>query len=304
VDGAFVRGLRAGDEAGFGSVVGRALEAGDLEASADPRAEWTTRFAFREPDQSAVAEAGGRIVGFILPESKALVVEPAYRRRGIGVALVEAGLAIERALGHDALILGVLPGDEEGRSFLARTGFRYHSTVWDLELDPDAAMAEPVWAQGLRARCLDSTRDIGPWVALFNAAFAEHATPVQLDLERTVAEWDAWPTRDEDIALVEDGDGRLVGFCATEPLRLAGGGVETRAEIWTVGVHPDRQGQGIGRQLLRWGVAHLRGLGARTVALSVNDRNAGALRLYESEGFRRTSTRERWARLVAPAPDP
>ena len=37
------------------------------------------------------------------------------------------------------------------------------------------------------------------------------------------------------------------------------------------------------------------------MTLSVNGRNAGALGLYESEGFHRTSTRERWARPVASA---
>jgi ribosomal protein S18 acetylase RimI-like enzyme len=77
--------------------------------------------------------------------------------------------------------------------------------------------------------------------------------------------------------------------------------VESRAEIWSVGVRPDLQGRGYGRQLLRWGVGHLRGLGVETVNLSVNGRNAGALGLYESEGFHRTSTRDRWARPVTAA---
>ena len=92
--------------------------------------------------------------------------------------------------------------------------------------------------------------------------------------------------------------GELIGFSATEPKRREDGGVEPRAEIWTIGVRPDRQGAGLGRQLLRWGVAHLRELGVETVTLSVNGRNPRALGLYESEGFVRTSTRERWARPV------
>ncbi len=99
-----------------------------------------------------------------------------------------------------------------------------------------------------------------------------------------------------------DATGRLVGFCASEPRRLADGGVEPRAEIWTVGVHPDLQGRGLGRALLRWGIHHLRGLGVQVVNLSVNGRNPRALGLYEAEGFHRTATRERWARPV-PGPD-
>ena len=68
-----------------------------------------------------------------------------------------------------------------------------------------------------------------------------------------------------------------------------------------MGVRPGLQGRGHGRQLLRWGVEHLRATGVETVTLSVNGRNPRALGLYEAEGFHRTSTRERWARPVPPA---
>ena len=50
--------------------------------------------------------------------------------------------------------------------------------------------------------------------------------------------------------------------------------------------------------LLAWAVAYLRGLGAGDVWLGVNERNDGALRLYESAGFERRTTRERWARTA------
>ena len=115
------------------------------------------------------------------------------------------------------------------------------------------------------------------------------------------ANQDDAPFRDEDLLLLEGPSGELDGFCATEPRRLPDGGVEARGEIWTVGVLPGRQGHGYGRQLLRWGVAHLREVGVETVTLSVNGRNPRALGLYESEGFRRTTTRDRWAKPVLAA---
>ena len=46
---------------------------------------------------------------------------------------------------------------------------------------------------------------------------------------------------------------------------------------------------------------HLREVGVETVTLSVNGRNPRALGLYESEGFRRTTTRDRWAKPVLAA---
>jgi mycothiol synthase len=194
--------------------------------------------------------------------------------------------------------MGVMPGDAAGLAFLRATGFAFHSTLWDLDLPAGVGVEPPAWPPGVRVRLLDPDRDIRAWAELFNAAFADHATPLQLDLERVEEGWATWPFRAEDLLLAEDGSGALVGFCATEPRRRPDGSAEPRAEIWTIGVRPDAQGRGLGRRLLRWGVHHLRAAGAETVALSVNGRNANALGLYESEGFVRVSTRDRWARPV------
>ena len=49
------------------------------------------------------------------------------------------------------------------------------------------------------------------------------------------------------------------------------------------------------------GVARLRDVGVPAISLSVNGRNESALGLYESEGFVRVRTRDRWARPVADA---
>ena len=97
------------------------------------------------------------------------------------------------------------------------------------------------------------------------------------------------------ILVEEAATGELVGFCATDPGRRDGR-VADHGEIWAVGVRPDRQGRGLGRQLVRAGVERLRAIGVPNVSLSVNGRNEGALGLYESEGFVRSRTRDRWSR--------
>ena len=96
----------------------------------------------------------------------------------------------------------------------------------------------------------------------------------------------------------EAADGVLLGFCSTDPARRPDGASAVRGEIWTIGVRTGEQGQGLGRQLLHWGVRHLRDQGVETVTLAVNGTNARALHLYESEGFVRTTTRDRWARPI------
>jgi [ribosomal protein S18]-alanine N-acetyltransferase len=57
------------------------------------------------------------------------------------------------------------------------------------------------------------------------------------------------------------------------------------AHILSIAVHPDAQGMGLGRELLRRGMSYLEHRGARRVRLEVRPDNTGALRLYESHGF-------------------
>lgn len=300
MDGLTVRPLSPEADAGaFTALVGRANAAGELRASADPHGDWTLRYALRDPDEVAVAQVDGALVGFVLPGPKVTVVEPAWRRRGIGRALVDAAAAIETRQGNDAVIMGVLPDDEGSSAFLAATGFAYHSTVWDLDMAPGVSVPMPAWPDGVRARPIDGSRDLPAWVELFNEAFATHPTPLQMRLESTVADWGKpFPEREEDIVLAEAADGTLLGFCCADPARRPGGAPAPRGEIWTIGVRTGEQGRGLGRQLLRWGVRHLRDQGVETATLAVNGTNARALRLYESEGFVRTTTRDRWARPI------
>ena len=111
-----------------------------------------------------------------------------------------------------------MPGEPVGHAFLEATGFAYHSTVWDLDLPPDRPVGAPEWPAGLVARPFGGTDDVETWVSVFNAAFADHATPLQLD-PAFIAAGLADPDNDDgDVILVEEAaTGELVGFCATDP---------------------------------------------------------------------------------------
>lgn len=63
------------------------------------------------------------------------------------------------------------------------------------------------------------------------------------------------------------------------------------AHIPRLAVHPQRQGQGIGRFLLDQALAHCQTFGARTVRLNTQASNATSLALYEGMGFRPTGPR-------------
>ena len=137
------------------------------------------------------------------------------------------------------------------------------------------------------------------WVALFNAAFADHPTPLQLD-PKFVAAGTRRPgpaTTATSILVEEVATGELVGFCAADVGAARRRVSPTTARSGSIGVRPDRQGRGLGRQLVRAGVERAAGdRRPERSRLSVNGRNESALGLYESEGFVRSRTRDRWAR--------
>jgi mycothiol synthase len=295
-----IRRLTADDVPRLAGPVERARAAGEFKASSDADAQFFLKSVALDPRIVTAAFDDAELVGFISSEFKVIVVEPEHRRRGIGRELVERAIDAERERGRPDVLIGVLADDRPGHAFLRATGFGRHSVLWDLNLPEDAEVAAPAWPAKLIARPFDRTHDVRPWIALFNAAFADHATPLQLDESFITAGLDDPDLADADTLLVEDPDGPdggLVAFCAAAPMRRAGV-VQPHGEIWTIGVRPDRQGTGLGRQLLRWGVGYLRGLGVARISLSVNARNDRALGLYESEGFVRAATRERWARPV------
>ena len=299
-----LRLLTAADTAALSAEIARAVEAGDMLASSDPVGSFVMKSFALDPGQFCGAFDGDALVGFASPEFKIAVVRPDRRRQGIGRALVDFADGIVRGKGRPEQLQGVLPGEPVGHAFLEATGFTYHSTVWDLDLPPDRQVGPPEWPAGLVGRPFGGTADVETWVRVFNAAFADHATPLQLDAGFVSAGLADPDTDDGDVILVEEAaTGELVGFCATDPGRHEGH-VSDHGEIWAVGVLPDRQGRGIGRQLVRAGVERLRAIGVPNVSLSVNGRNEGALGLYESEGFVRSRTRDRWSRPTAAGPEP
>jgi len=67
--------------------------------------------------------------------------------------------------------------------------------------------------------------------------------------------------------------------------REVGSHLASEARIFSVAVHPDYQGQGLGSSLTSAGMAYLRGQGATKVRLEVRPSNAAAIRVYMKLGF-------------------
>jgi ribosomal-protein-alanine N-acetyltransferase len=78
-------------------------------------------------------------------------------------------------------------------------------------------------------------------------------------------------------------------------LAVLAGPPSAEAEVHTLGVHPDRQGAGVGRQLLAGLLGRADELRA-TVFLEVRTDNEPALALYRSVGFEQVGLRRNYYR--------
>ncbi|HEY1974747.1 MAG TPA: ribosomal protein S18-alanine N-acetyltransferase [Pseudonocardia sp.] len=108
--------------------------------------------------------------------------------------------------------------------------------------------------------------------------------------------WSAQAFRDELLMghfyLAARHGGELIGYGG---LALIGGPPDAESEIHTIGVHPDRQGRGIGRRLLSGLLTRADELTA-SVFLEVRTDNEPALALYRSEGFEQLGLRRNYYR--------
>ena len=86
--------------------------------------------------------------------------------------------------------------------------------------------------------------------------------------------------------------GRVVGNLSL----LAVEGEPRRWVIANVAVHPDERRRGIGRALVQAAIELTRQRQAEAIVLQVDRSNQGARNLYQSLGFRVTSTRTNWVR--------
>ncbi|MCL2453884.1 MAG: mycothiol synthase [Micrococcales bacterium] len=233
-----------------------------------------------------------------------VVVDPGWRRRRIGSALLDK--ALETAGGTvEVWAHGDLPA---ARALLATVGARPVRELWVMGRDlghvagsegsprgtsGDAA-ALPT---GVVLRSFRVGVDEAAWLAVNARAFADHPEQGRITLSDLRArEREPWFSADG--FLLASLDERLLGSVWTKvhaPGAMGAGGV---GEIYVLGIDPDAQGMGLGRALTEAGLAHLARLGVSRAALFVDAGNTVAVATYRAAGFTRETVHTRY-RLTA-----
>jgi mycothiol synthase len=156
---------------------------------------------------------------------------------------------------------------------------------------PLGSVDKPHWPPGIVVRTFDgSDRALEDFNDAYNRSFTSHYHYVRSSLEDTRAVTTQRHFRPDGLALAYRGH-ECVGFCRNARYGDPG-------EVALIGTVPEARGIGLGRALLRWGVAWLQDDFAKPVYLMVDGENESALRLYRSEGFQVALTRLHWSRAI------
>lgn len=229
-----------------------------------------------------------------------LVIDPAHRRRGLGLALARAAVAEASPLPVRIWAHGDLPA---AARLAARAGFTRVRALYQMRRSLRAPVPEPRLPEGITLRAFVPGGDEDEWLAVNAAAFASH--PEQGAWTRAELEHrEAQPWFDPAGFFLAMRDGRLAGFHWTKvhgQRQAAGDGLDGRTgEVYVVGVHPREQGTGLGRALTLAGLAYLRAQDIPEVMLYVDGDNTAAIRLYESLGFGHASADVMYEHVTGP----
>jgi mycothiol synthase len=247
---------------------------------------------YRVDENLFLAEADGVIVGFIsvLPElgiGRAVLdyaVSPSYELKALFPELIKPALKRAGELGAGAAHLGIPSLETEPAEVLSDLGFRPVRRFCDMRLnisDIDLNDADRLdWElryfkdgdeallSDIQNRCFAGTWGYNPNTVT--------DTAWQLKVRNNCP---------EDVILALD-KGEVIGYCWTESEcgREPSTG-EPKGCIYMLGVDSRYRARGLGRQLLRMGLLHLKKQGRELIEITVDTQNVAAITLYRSLGF-------------------
>jgi mycothiol synthase len=284
--GASVRPFEAADEAALRRIMAASLEFDAFPGFTPWELDREADSIVGEPANVAVAVEAGVVRGYVSARHEDLTVDPPWRRRGLGRRLFAAALEMAARDGWDELRLCV-PSTGPARAFASAMGMAYRSSMWRMGLEAEAPLPPASLPPGMTARPFGDWLPLPRYVELLNATFAEHPGNVSWTLGQ-VQYVHARPGFDPSGILVVTAAAapdEPVAFVRAAMCPPEGDDPVPVGEVGLVGVMPEWRGRGLGRELLRWGVAWLRSRGAGRVVLSVEAQNERALGLYVRSGF-------------------
>ncbi|HET6261920.1 MAG TPA: GNAT family N-acetyltransferase [Chloroflexia bacterium] len=293
---------------------------GDLDDDFATVAGWRTNLSHPETvvtrDVRIWEDDSGRMIGFgrmwfpkpgeepVTDAYFFLRVHPEVRDQGLEEEMLEWAegqvrqVAQER--GHKALLrAGLSDGVPEYMAYrqdvLKRNGFEPVRYWFKMARDLNEPIPEPVLPEGYTLRHTEGPSEAAPWVEMFNLSFIDHWNHHDESAESHAHWLSTNPNyvKERDLVAIAP-DGTWAAFCFSM-IYPEDNEARGRKEGWIdiLGTRRGYRKMGLGTAMLLAGMRTLKEGGMDTAVLGVDAENpSGALRLYESVGFKqvRSST--------------
>ena len=274
--------------------------------SSQALAECLDRPNFSPEEDLFVVEKDEKIIGYIslTPEldiGRVLLdclVHPRYRRKGAATKLFSRALQRAEELGAKVAQISIPEAHLAAKSLASTLGFKFIRRFLELKLQFYNIHLPDFNHVAFVIRKLTSGEE-DKLTQIQNRSFMGTWGFNPNTVEEIIYRLDMPGTSPEDVIMAYEGD-EPIAYCWTkvnaEP-NPAGG--EKKGQIHMIGVDPDYQEKGIGKDILLAGLAHLKSKGIHVVELTVDSENQAALSLYESIAFERCSTTEWYEKAVS-----
>ncbi|MEW6491752.1 MAG: GNAT family N-acetyltransferase [Cyanobacteriota bacterium] len=259
-------------------------------------------------------DADGQLVGFsrlwIAPTGEIIDgflgfrVHPTVRGGNLEMQIVAWAQGRLREVGQERglqvkLRSGTRADQTDRIALLEKHGFIADRYFFTMELSLSDPIPEPQFPQGFTLY-QGNEQDAEAKVELYNQAFIDHWNHHPLTVERIKQELNKPYYRPELDLIAVAPDGTFAAFCYCEinPEENIRNG---RNEGWIacLGTRRGFRKRGLGRAMLLAGIQQLKEASVNAVRLGVDTQNpSGALRLYESVGFRQVYTHRSFVKEV------
>jgi mycothiol synthase len=218
-----------------------------------------------------------------------LIIHPRHREKSLLLKLIQRAIIRAQELEAKRVFINLQKGRSGLKDTLLEMGFQPTRRYLELRLDLSKVIIPEISRKIFHIRPFKSGEEdrlafIQNWA--FGSTWGYSSNTIQDIIDRT-----ALPNfSPQDVLFAFDGE-KIVGYCWTmisPPNRFS---FRSFGRVYMIGVDPENQGRGIGKQLLLTGLSCLNGKGIYMVDLTVDSENKAAFALYKSVGFRyRTST--------------